>query len=143
MTDYDIDIRSIDTEYEHTLARQVGREVDDGFEVHLQTIAVEVKVGWRSGGKSKANYYRATYKVDHNEEVVRAGYVGDAHGERESFPVSQLVAAVTHADRAVVSLLEDVDLGSYTLRRLGDQLDTTVVEQDVSVHTGLEVAADD
>lgn len=143
MTDYDIDIRSVEPEYKHTLARQAGREVDDGREVHLSRLTVTVRLAWGSGNQRNGQTFDIVFDVDHELEDVRVKSVGDAHSEQQSFSFDRLQTAVAHATRAVEAFQSDVGLTYYTADP-ASMFRTAVNDADrATTHTELEVAADD
>jgi len=139
MTDYDIDIRNIEPEYAHTIASQAGREVDDGFEVHLSRFVVTLTLSWGTGSDYDTQAFAVRFDVDHDDKTVTMASVGDAHGERQSFGVGKLMAAVEYAHRAAVAFVEDVG-PDYEIVGAAERLAATGDHgDDVTVHTALEV----
>ena len=139
MTDYEIDIRSIEPEYNHTLAKQAGREVDDGFEVHLARFHVELTLASGTGNDYDVDAFAVRFDVDHEAETVRPRLVGDAHNDRQNFGVEKLLTALEYADRAAIAYLEDVG-PDYKLQ--SSEMMAEAVGQhgdDVVVHPDLEV----
>lgn len=149
-TDYEIDIRSIDTEYTTTLPRDVNKKIDPATTLSLRQVTVTVKLSWRSSGDHYHEAFEIPFRVDHTEELVEAKSIGDAYGERESLRVQRVLVALGAAERAVAGLLSEISL-PYSLRRTTDR--ASVVTPAVAVHTAeheitaadedAEVAADD
>jgi hypothetical protein len=138
MTDYDIDIRSIDPEYSHTIARQAGREVDDGFEVHLSRLTVRCRLSWRTSSERRTQKFDVVFGVDHDSETVSPTSIGAAHSELQSVGIKKLVTALEYAERAAIAFLEDVG-PDYRLRSTAELLDYAGAPgDDVVVHTALE-----
>ena len=100
MTDYGIDIRSIDPEYSHTIARQAGREVDDGLEVHLSRLTVRCRLSWRTSSERRSQAFDVVFGVDHDSETVRPTSIGNAHSELQSVGIEKLVTALEYPERA-------------------------------------------
>jgi len=142
MTDYDIDIRSIDPTYNHTLAQQAGRDVDDGFEVHLAAVTVELRLRWRpdrTGADTEHQTMSVEFRVNHEHEDVVPTSVGDAHSEQQSFGVEQLITALEYAERAMVDYLKNIG-PDYDLRSAESLLAVAGNPDDrVVVHNDLEV----
>lgn len=142
MTDYEIDIRSIDPTYNHTLARQAGRDVDSGFEVHLAAVTIELSLQWRpdrTGAERQRKTVAVKFSVDHEHEDVVPASVGDAHSDQQSFSVERLVTALEYAERAMIAYMEDVG-PDYTLRSTDSLLAAAgATGDDVVVHNDLEV----
>jgi len=145
MTDYDIDIRSLEPEYKHTFARQANREVDDGRELHLSRFTVTVRLAWGSGSNYGCQTFDAAFNVDHEAGGVRLTTVGDAHAERQSFSMEKLLTAIEYAERAAVAFLEHVGPDYYLVDGIdlleGIRQQTT--GDDARVHTALEVTGGD
>jgi hypothetical protein len=144
MTDYDIDIREIEPEYKHTLAKTANREVEDGFEVHLSRLTVTVALTWSTGHRrSDGQTFAVTFNVDHEAETVTTQTVGDAHSECQRFGVEKLTTALEYAEDAAVAFIEDVG-PDYVLVDTRDHIqDAGDHINQTRVHTELEVAADD
>lgn len=137
MSDYDVDVRSIEPEYKHTIDNQAGRKVDDGREVHLATVTVMVKVSWTSGSDT----YDITYRFDHEQGTATMASIGDSFTDVQSFDVATLSTAIEYAQRAMIAFLEDVG-PDYYIRGFKEQIDSTAeFGDDVRVHTDLEVDA--
>lgn len=132
---YEIGIRDIKPEYTHTLAKQAGREVDDGRELHLSKVTVTVALHYRDRGDRISKYYDAVFKADHEKELVELKTIGDAHNDRKNFGAENLAVAAGYAERAVISFLSDVGL-NYYVRGLEAHVGA-VNTDEVSVHTEL------
>jgi len=142
-TEYDIDIRELEPTYKHTLARQAGREVDDGRTVHLRELAVTLRLNWGTGSDRNGQTFTVSFRVDHEDELVRTHAVKDAHGDVQSFGVQRLAAATAAAEQAAGGFLADVDLNHYDLIAGYDQFtDARSTSDSVAVHTNLEVHND-
>lgn len=142
--DYDIDIRSIEPEYEHTIDQQAGREVDDGMEVHLSTVTVDVNVSYGRRGERDVSCYSIVFSVDHDTNSIRTKSVGDAHSKRQSFDIARLTLGTEFAERALVAFLEDVGLEDYHVHTAkDDHTSASHLADTPTVHTELEVTADD
>jgi hypothetical protein len=130
--DYDIDIRSVDPSYSHTLARTAGRDVDDGEEVHLTSLSVTIRVQ-QPTGERESSTFAATFRVDHEAEQLTWKTLGDEFDNSTSFRVSRLVTAMAAAVEAAMAFCDDVGL-EYALERaqVGQVCAPTV-------HTALEV----
>jgi hypothetical protein len=138
MTDYNIDIRSIDPEYSHTIARQAGREVNDGFEVHLSRVTVRCRLSWRTSSERRTQMFDVVFGVDHDSETVSPTSIGDAHSELQSVGIEKLATALEYAERAAIAFLEDVG-PDYRLRFTAELLDAAGAPgDDVVVHTALK-----
>ena len=142
MTDYDIDIREIEPTYKHTLARQAGREVEDGLETHLSRVQVTVALKRGSGKDYDGQTFAVTYTVDHEAEVIRHRKVADAHGERKAFGVEKLLTALEYGHRAMVAFVEDVgpDYSVAAPEEVAGRVCEDAGTIDAQVHTDLEVA---
>jgi|GEM_PF-6910402 len=110
-TDYEIDIRSIDTDYTTTLPRDVGEQIDAKTTVSLSTITVTVALKWDRRREQQSETLEVPFTVDHGDETVRAKSVGDAYGEVESLSVERLLVALTAAEQAVARLLDGLPTG--------------------------------
>jgi trimethylamine:corrinoid methyltransferase-like protein len=142
MTDYEIDIRAIDPEYSHTIARQAGREVDDGLEVHLSRLTVRTRLSWPTSRDHQSQAFDVVFGVDHDSETVRPTSIGDAHSKLQSVGIELLVTALEYAERAAIAFLEDVG-PDYRLRSTAELLEAAGAPgDDVVVHTALEADAD-
>lgn len=142
MTDYDIDIRSIDPEYSPTIPQQAGRDVETGRELHLAGVTVTIKLTWKPRQTSDRRHQTidVAFSVDHDDGVVTASSVGDAYSDQESFDLEVLVTALEYGERAMIAYLEDVG-PDYYLRGVGDLFELAgAAGDDVLVHSDLEVA---
>jgi hypothetical protein len=147
--DYEIDIRSIDTEYDTTLARDVGEEIDAATTVSLATITVTVQVRWRDGSNVRRDTFEIPFVADHEMAAVEARSVGDAYGAPESLSVERLLLAMRAAEQTVARLLDELPTG-LTLKPveerwpLGGVTDEPVdVVHDETTFPPREVALDD
>lgn len=139
----EIDVRNIEPKYNHTIARQAGREVNDGLELHLSTFEIMLVVKYRpDSGDRDRSYYTATYTVDHDNDEIRLSNIGDANSKRQTFGMQTLVVALEYAQRAAVAFVEDTGAPDYPIVGPSDLLDAArndATGDDVTVHPALEV----
>ena len=119
-TDYEIDIRSIDTDYTTTLPRDVNEHIDPETTVSPRSIVVTVKVEWDSNRDRRSETFEIGFRVDHADGIVEAKAVGDAFSEVDSMGVGRVLVALDAAERAVWALLEEIGL-DYHLRQTTDR----------------------
>lgn len=140
---YEIDIRQIEPEFKHTLARQAGREVDDGLELHLSRFTVTLALKYKSNsGERMTDYYAATFDADHEQQRIELSSIGDAHDNSTSFSAKRLAVATEYAHRAAIAFAEDVG-PNYYVRGMDDHINSAeslASGDDVTVHNALEVS---
>ncbi|WP_436933712.1 hypothetical protein [Halovenus marina] len=135
MPEYETRVRSIEPEYSPLIAMEAGRDVENGREVKLQRVAVEVQVRW----SDERETISVSYAVKHDDDLVKQHSVGAAFGETESLTVDRMLHAMVASERAMYGWLADIDL-LYDLETLDDQLDEMIAAStDVAVHSHLEV----
>lgn len=135
MTDYEIDIRSFDVAYGHTLARQAGRDVRDGFEIDLRSVTVVVALKYRDGGDYMTRYFEAEFRTDHGADELGLNTIGDPHEKRHAFRPDQIEIVKAVATDVVASWMDDVGL-RYEISVPGGAVEGPA---ETSVHTDLEV----
>ena len=134
MTNYDIDVRTVEPTYNHTLARDTGRELNDGHEVHLTKLSIEVRVKPpRSGDEDGSTNFTVTFGVDHETERLTYRTIGHTFERDTSFNVARLLTALSAARNTAAAFTADVGLAYEVPDPSGSDVDPTVV------HTALEV----
>jgi len=135
MTDYDIDIRSLEPTYNPTLASQANRDVNDGREIHLSTISVDLVLIEPTGDRDRYAY-TVTFTVDHEHHDVEFKHCGDTYENRHRYSPEQYWLATNAAAAVVDDWLEDIGLG-YTRPEaaiiLPDEGDEFDVHNDLTV----------
>ena len=118
MSEYDVNVRSLETEYAKTIDRDVKKKLDDET-LTLSRIIVTVKVEWRSSGDIYSTYFDVLFRADHDERVVETKSISDAHGEIDSLSFDKQLVATHTAERAVASFIDSIGL-DYGVLQLGD-----------------------
>jgi hypothetical protein len=135
MSDYDIDIRSVEPKYRHTLDRDAGRDVDSGAEVHLSSLKIEIRIADTTGDRDSTTF-AATFGVDHEEEAVSWRSIGDAFEKASSFDMSRLLTALSTAEEAAAAFCDDVGLHYDVTRPLASEGDVPRVHTALGVTDG-------
>jgi len=138
MTEYDIDIREFEPTYKHTFAQQANREVNDGHEVHLSGISVELTLKERGGDRRSYNY-TVKFDVDHGCNSITFGSCGDTYENRHQYSPEQYWLATNAAAAVVDDWLEDIGL-DYT--RAENEIVLPDEGDEFVVHNGLTVIPD-
>ena len=89
-------IREFDVEYGPTIAQHANREVEKGYEIHLRTIRVQVRIG--SAGQDSTTF-EVVFKADHEAEAVEFHSVGDAYDNETAFRPEEIMLATELAGR--------------------------------------------
>jgi hypothetical protein len=131
-TDYEIDIRSVEPSYNHTLGRDAGREVKQGAEVHLTSLTVEIRIAAPRSDRSGTTF-AATFRADHEAEQLVWKSIGDAFENDTSFKIDRLLTALGTAEEAAAAFCDDVGLEYDVTRPVASEGPIP------TVHTALEV----
>lgn len=103
---YQVHIRGVEPAYQSFIARDAGREVDDGNEVTLRELTIDVQARKRDGNNIYRQNYELTYRVGRETaEVALSNISGDATDSR-SLGVDHLLAALVRGDRAADEALD-------------------------------------
>lgn len=138
-----IDIRQIEPEYQHTTARQAGRDVDDGLELHLSRFTVTLALKYKANsGERMTNYYDVVFSVSHGNETVTLSSFGDSNSKRQSFAAEKMATALEYAHRAAIAFVEDVgpDYHVVGMDEITSGEATKAGGEDVHIHSALEVS---
>lgn len=140
MSDYEVDIRDFRAEYDHLIARQANREVDDGYEISLSRIVVTVKLTTKRSREWVDNYFEVAFRPDHEQHAIEFVTVGDAHDNKTSYRPEEIMLATEVGSKAVSAWLEDVDVPYAAPEHA---ITVPQADSDPVVHTDLTVMPDE
>jgi hypothetical protein len=130
-------IREFDVEYGPTIAQHANREVEQGYEIHLRIIRVQVRIG--SAGQDSTTF-EVVFKADHEGEAVEFHSVGDAYDNETAFRPEEIMLATELAGKAVAAWLDDVDVPYAAPEHA---ITVPQADSDPIVHSNLTVVRDE
>jgi len=136
-TEYETDIRAVDTEYSTLLSREAGVVVDQEHTVKLNTVSVTVALSWKRNGQRFTESFDLTYNVDHDDESISLRELDNGDND---VGAAKLATANAAADRAVTALKDDVGLEHYSMTGLEAMVGVALTSHpEVDVRTETEV----